>query len=213
LNHVGYVTGRYVHAFDVCDRHGLRRPRIFISECAWKYSDAAAVSIGMTHDIPQLAAYYAQHPEVLGCALWYLGGAFGDVANQVQPYIEPITKYALSAEFSGVPTWGDGAPHYQGAIDPPKPEPIMDIKEIAITVADAHPSKVGVIEQSALPALEASIRAAGEIAASSEIDFKVGADAYKVKIGRKAEAVTDADDTYHVVKVPHWNDVQRLKKA
>lgn len=218
VNDIEYVTGRYLHIFDVCDLHGLRRPRIFISECAWKYSGAASVGTGMQKDIPPLAAYYAQHPELLGCSLWYLGGAFGDVANAVQPYIKPVTDYALSGAFMGTPIWQDKQPHYQGLIqppvvEPPIEEPVMDIQEVAIIVADSHPSKVGVIEQSALPALEQSIRSAGEIAASSEIDFKVGSDSYKVKIGRKANATTDDNDTYHVVKVPLWNDVQRLKKA
>lgn len=219
VNSIGFITGRYMHIFDACKTAGLRNPRIFISECAWKYNGAADVATGMALDIPPLAEYYAQHPEVLGVSLWSLGSIsaeYGEVYNQVQPYIVPITHYALSSAFEGQPTWADKTPHYQvqpPVVEPPIEEPVMNIREVAIIVADSHPSKVGVIEQSALPALEKSIRDSGEIAASSEIDFKVGRDSYKVKIGRKAGAVTDDEDTYHVVKVPNWSSVQRLKKA
>lgn len=123
------ISGRYQHAFQVCDELGLRRPRVFVTECAWYYRDAPEVGLAMTH-VRQAAEYYDRHPEVLGVALWTTGnsgglGEYGDVANKVQRLIQPITAYALEPRWAGPLVWPDGAPHYQGDI-PPQQEPTMD---------------------------------------------------------------------------------------
>lgn len=122
INNIGDITARYIHAFDVCDQLNLRRPRIFISECAWFYRSAPGVDQAMAH-VHEAAEFYAQHPEVLGIGLWTtMGpggvGEFGDVADKVQALIKPLTDYALSGRWDGAPIWPDGAPHYQGELEP-----------------------------------------------------------------------------------------------
>ncbi len=122
INSEPNITGRYQHMFAACDEMNIRRPRIFISECAWYYRDAPDVGRAM-HDVREAAIYYDKHPEVLGVSLWTVGssggsGEYGDIANKVQQLIQPLTDYALESRWDGKPTWPDGAPHYQGELQP-----------------------------------------------------------------------------------------------
>lgn len=93
-----YLVGRFQALFDVCDRYGIPRPTILITEWGWEYNSVPEPPIAM-HDVNWASWLYAAYPEVKGAAIWYLGGQFGGIANQAQRLIAPVADYAVSHYF------------------------------------------------------------------------------------------------------------------
>jgi hypothetical protein len=95
-----YLVGRFQDLFDICDEHGIPRPTILITEWGWEYNHVPDVPVAML-DINWAAWLYAAYPEVLGAAIWYLGGGgqFGNIANETQRLISPLADYAASHYF------------------------------------------------------------------------------------------------------------------
>ena len=94
-----YLVGRFQALYDVADAYGLRRPTVLVTEFGWTYQNIPGVGQAMEVDLPWAAALYAEHPEVLGAAIWYLGSGFGGIDDQTQKLIEPLTEYALKNYF------------------------------------------------------------------------------------------------------------------
>jgi PKD repeat protein len=94
------LVGRFQMLFDVCDTAGIARPTVLVTEFGWVYDDIAnSVQQAMEVDLPWAAGLYADFPQVLGTAIWYLGPGFGGIANQAQKLIAPLTAYALQEYF------------------------------------------------------------------------------------------------------------------
>jgi hypothetical protein len=66
--------GRFLSLAKVCAQYQIPCPSILITEFGW-----------------------TAHTQVLGAAIWYLGGGFNNIADQVQPLIAPVTDLILSA--------------------------------------------------------------------------------------------------------------------
>ncbi|MCA9978302.1 MAG: hypothetical protein KC413_21225, partial [Anaerolineales bacterium] len=60
---------------------------------------------------------YAAYPEVKGATIWYLGPGFGNIADEAQLLIEPLTAYSESHYFGVTPG--------QGRIDPSLFAPVV----------------------------------------------------------------------------------------
>jgi hypothetical protein len=71
-----------------------------VTEFGWEYQHVPGPGQALGVDIPWAAALYAPHPEVLGAAIWYLGPGFGDIDNETQKLIYPLTEYALRNYFA-----------------------------------------------------------------------------------------------------------------
>ncbi len=93
-----YLVGRFQFLFDVCDRYGIPRPTVLVTEWGWEYNSVPEPGPAM-EDIDWNAWLYAAYPEVLGATIWYLGPQFGGIANQAQRLIAPVTDYSLSHYF------------------------------------------------------------------------------------------------------------------
>ena len=97
--------GRFQDLFQAADEMGIARPTVLITEGGWEYADIPPVEEAI-EDIKWLSKLYANYPEVKGAALWNVGVGccFGDISEQVQEIIEPLTElslrkyYAISAE-------------------------------------------------------------------------------------------------------------------
>lgn len=99
VNHIGDITGRYRHIFAECDKRGLRRPPIVITECAWRDTDAPPPDEAMEHIVAAQDLYDADG--ILGVCLWSLTGSGGvgeynHISDRIQPLIGPITDYAIA---------------------------------------------------------------------------------------------------------------------
>lgn len=91
-----YLVGRLQALFDTVDRHGIPRPTVMITEWGWEYGAVPEPEEAM-EDIAWASWLYAAYPEVLGAAIWYLGGPWCcDIDDQTQRLIEPLTEYAAS---------------------------------------------------------------------------------------------------------------------
>jgi hypothetical protein len=106
-----FKVGRFQQLFQVTDQLGLPRPTVLITEWGWEYRDVPTTAQAL-HDIDWAAALYAPYPEVKGAAIWYLGGGFGDIAQQAQKLIAPVTGYSMGTYFP-IPL-----PPEQAAINP-----------------------------------------------------------------------------------------------
>jgi len=93
-----YLIGRFQALFDVCDKYGIPRPTILITEWGWEY-DSVPQPIPALEDIAWASWLYAAYPQVKGAAIWYLGPQFGGIANQAQRLIAPLGDYAVSHYF------------------------------------------------------------------------------------------------------------------
>ncbi len=98
----GYKVGRVAtHLYAVCDGLQIPRPTVLISEWGWQATDVPDLNPGLSH-IKDIADFYSQFPQILGAHIWYLGSGFSNIANQVQPYIEPVKDLSLVYEAPGV---------------------------------------------------------------------------------------------------------------
>lgn len=104
-----YLIGRFQTLFEICDKHGIPRPTVMITEWGWEYDNIPSPEAAIT-DIEWAARLYAAYPEVKGAAIWYLGPAYGTISEQTQELIAPLGEYSLSHYFSITPG--------KGAIDP-----------------------------------------------------------------------------------------------
>ena len=107
---LGYLIGRFDFINDACYTLGIQTPKIFITEWGWTYQIIPGPITAMTQMLT-IADLYGNHPEVKGAMLWYLGGGFGDIANQAQKLIVPVTDVSLA--------WG----YSPGPVEPPPVEP------------------------------------------------------------------------------------------
>jgi len=94
----GDLIGRFEKLFHACDKHKIQRPKIIMTEWGWTHERVPSPDKAM-QDIAEVAEYYAQFPEILGAAIWYLGPGFGGIANRAQRLIKPLTEYTLNNTF------------------------------------------------------------------------------------------------------------------
>ena len=95
-----YRVGHFLHLFQVCDQSNIPRPTVLITEWGWEYNQVPSSGQAM-RDVGWAAALYAPFPQVQGAAIWHLGGGetFGDVGQQTQRLIRPLTRYSLTHYF------------------------------------------------------------------------------------------------------------------
>lgn len=101
-----WLVGRFQKLFQVCDKYGIPRPTILITEWGWEYNQIPETEEAAMEDIAWASWFYAAYPQVKGAAIWYLGGNFGDIHNQTQKLIAPLTDYSLTHYFAYDPGFG-----------------------------------------------------------------------------------------------------------
>ncbi len=90
-----YLVGRFQALFNICDKYGIPRPTVLITEWGWEY-DRVPEPVPALEDIAWSSWLYAAYPQVKGAAIWYLGPQFGGIATQAQRLIAPLADYAVS---------------------------------------------------------------------------------------------------------------------
>jgi len=107
-NDLGYIypwlVGRLQKLFEVCDKYGIPRPTVFITEFGWTYNNLPSPDQAL-EQLEWTAWLYSAYPTVRGAAIWYLGGWF-NIENQTQALIAPVTQYTLSNYFEYTPGSG-----------------------------------------------------------------------------------------------------------
>lgn len=107
-----WLVGRFQKLFAVCDKYGIPRPTVLITEWGWEYNRIPQTPAGKVdvdaamEDIEWAAWLYAAYPQVLGVGTWYLGPNFSNIDDQVQQLIAPVTDYSLGNYFVIDPGFG-----------------------------------------------------------------------------------------------------------
>jgi hypothetical protein len=101
-----YLLGRFQALFQACDDNGILRPTILITEWGWESTGVPDPGAAMA-DIEWAAWLYSAYPQIRGAAIWYLGAAYGGIANQAQRLIAPVREYSLSHYFAYYPGYGE----------------------------------------------------------------------------------------------------------
>lgn len=118
----GDLIGRFMQLFYTCDRHGHARPTTFISEWGWETNRVPTPEIAIDH-IQQVNELYAPFPEIIGAALWYLGGdqSHRTISKQTARLIKPLTDFARNWRLDIEPSQPLN-PHLPPVAIPPRPE-------------------------------------------------------------------------------------------
>ncbi len=113
-----YKVGRFQELFRIADAQGFPRPTVLITEWGWQYNDIPPVGQVMD-ELKWAAELYAQYPQVKGVGIWNLGTGccYGDISEQVQEIIDPVTAFSLN-NYYAIPQ-----PPDQQAVDPQKFRP------------------------------------------------------------------------------------------
>jgi hypothetical protein len=108
-----YKVGRFQELFRIADERGFARPTVLITEWGWEHDNIPSVEQAM-RDLEWASNMYAPYPQIKGAGIWNLGigCCFGDISDQVQQIVEPLTLYSLTNYFE-IPQ-----PPEQQAIDP-----------------------------------------------------------------------------------------------
>ena len=91
-----YKIGRFQALFEAADELGIPRPTVLITEGGWEHADIPPVEDAI-QDLKWMSKLYAAYPQVKGAAIWNLGVGccFGDISEQVQEIIDPLTELSL----------------------------------------------------------------------------------------------------------------------
>jgi hypothetical protein len=103
-----FKLGRFQHLFRLCDQLGIPRPTVLITEWGWTYQNVPDAGRAIA-DIAWAAELYAPYPQLKGAAIWYLGGGYGEIADQTQALIRPLTEFALG-NYYAIPLPPEQAP-------------------------------------------------------------------------------------------------------
>lgn len=183
------LIGRFEYLHEVCDRHGIARPPIMITEWGWTLNDVPGPDKAMA-DYLEVGKLYAQYPNILGAATWYLGPGYGGIADKAQKLIAPLTTLTLNTEF-------------------PDPEPGPDPEEDFNERLWAHSVDVQIEYGLSLnpdAALQRAITAdggAGLLLTTSEFTFGG-------KVGQVAEDAETGERFVYYVTPPNYDDVTKL---
>jgi len=104
----GYLVGRFEFVIDACAELGIRTPQMFITEFGWEYQDVPK-PVDAIEQMWDAAILYDKYPELRGAMIWYLGYGFGEIADQAQKLIHPVTIESLAYGYE------------PGPVEPPPP--------------------------------------------------------------------------------------------
>jgi hypothetical protein len=90
-----HLVGRFQSLFAVCDKYGIPRPTVLVTEWGWEYNRVPE-PLPAIEDIAWASWLYAAYPQVKGAAIWYLGPWCCDLDDHTQQLIEPLANYAAS---------------------------------------------------------------------------------------------------------------------
>jgi hypothetical protein len=96
-----YKVGRFLELFRIADERGFARPTVLITEWGWEHNNIPHADQAL-RDLQWASSLYAPYPQVKGAAIWNLGigCCFGDISDQVQQIVNPVTEFSLTNYFS-----------------------------------------------------------------------------------------------------------------
>jgi hypothetical protein len=89
-----YKVGRFQELFASCDRRGIPRPKVLITEWGWHYTHVPGPATAIIQ-IEEVARLYDRYKDVIMASIWYLGPGFAGIANKTQKLIKPVGELGL----------------------------------------------------------------------------------------------------------------------
>lgn len=132
-----YLVGRFQALFEVCDKYGIPRPTILITEWGWEYDNVPDPIPGV-EDMAWASWLYAAYPQVKGAAVWYLGPQFGGIAQKAQKLILPMRDYAISHYFIIDP----GIGRIDAEIFRPNPPTLLGVEPLTMPTPFPRPRAI-----------------------------------------------------------------------
>ena len=101
-----YKVGRFQTLFEIVDTLGIPRPTVLITEWGWEYANIPPIEEAL-RDIDWASELYANYPQVRGAAIWNIGSGccYGDISEQVQKLIGPLTEFSLAHYYAAPREW------------------------------------------------------------------------------------------------------------
>lgn len=137
-----FLMGRVTYLNEICDKHDIQKPDVFISEFGWSYNQAPSRGIGVPQIIDQMHWYNQHAPNVKALFLWALDKSehWAHLAEEIRRYFERMPP-AINAE-----DWGDSPvlPKHTPVPDV-KPQVTVQesgVKRVIIKLAQEHPIKI-----------------------------------------------------------------------
>jgi hypothetical protein len=132
----GYPTkvGRFQYLFRACDEMEIPRPHLIFGEWGWKHDTIPAPEVAIRH-IHEIAELYAQHPQILGAFIWYLGryNNSARINDETVRLLDPVTRKTLE--------WRFPDPEPNGPLDLPVREPPKEKPEAGETETEIRVTK------------------------------------------------------------------------
>ena len=89
-----YHVGRFQALFASCDRRGIPRPKVLITEWGWHYTQVPSPGVALAQ-IEEVANLYDIYKDVIMASIWYLGPGFAGIAEKTQQLIRPVGVLGL----------------------------------------------------------------------------------------------------------------------
>lgn len=102
FDQVNYRLFRFKQFLGRCEANRIDWSKIpiLIKEFGYTHNDLPSPA-GATPQILEAAKEYARYPNIVGAALWYLGGGF-NIENKTNALINPVKEQALSFDLSAI---------------------------------------------------------------------------------------------------------------
>ena len=129
-DHHPFMAGRFQFLFAICDRLGIRRPRVMLSEWAWAHNNMPDDLEYALEDMRWIQLLTHNFEDLQGTFMWTLADGWGGISDKLQRTIAPwkswlltnyhqlptrtnqvaasVQEYVNNMDFGDVPTPGPG---------------------------------------------------------------------------------------------------------
>lgn len=99
-----WLIGRFEFIHLACDANNIPYPPIVVTEFGFAYNDIPESWPQIEEFLVKSCAVYAKYPNVLGAALWYLGGnGWDNIYLKWQPHIPKIEQLMSTTVYPNIP--------------------------------------------------------------------------------------------------------------
>lgn len=179
----GYHIGRFMDIYDACDKEGYSYPDIIVTEFGWGRGDAPHPTDAI-EDLNQVLDAYPYYPPA---AIWWLGGGYNRICDDIQKLIWPVTM--LTEER-------------------PRSDPPTNLDPVEVLWGNADSMEISLNPSAAL---ETALRKAGATPTTDEFWSSIDEVTYAAQKGRDVNDPSVERLAFTIV--PHWESVTVVKRG
>lgn len=193
-------VGRFQYLYDACDRHGIDRPLVAITE--WGFSQDSVPTWDEGGDYARKCFDLYSRYDIDGPALWCLQAYQGHpVPNQANAFMKAMAPWLASVG----PQEGDRNAPLDPELFEPTPDPDPEPTNLEEWIW-AEGMKLKVIDTNQTAALELAMGSDGYLQTGNE-EYRTAPDGTQYALQPAYSAVTGENRVYYA-EVPNWHDVR-----